>query len=680
MKKDKEINELIDSILNSKKSRVINTIDAKSYLERSKKSKNEKKSSTEELISLLKSQNEELIKMSQENFAFSEEDYQRLQNEIHKDFGISLKDENSDSNSLTLETGRTGFEDLEETMNHEVFGQKEYIHKLCNAFLRPYIVGVKEGMPKNTILLSGPKGSGKHYSIQKITEFLYHRNVIKSPDVLRIDLSLYPTKEEESLFLQDLYENLNESAEVIIFEQAQKCYRGFLDILSDLVSKGEAILSKRYYINAKGQLQDSGTGLVKDSVSSLSAKQKSLIFLSDGKASDLINVFGTTFMNSLEDRLTTIQLEQDAILQIGDRLLLAMIEQAESKLEIKLNIEESWKQLYLEQYVAEQGVHSLKQYLERTYKILGEVRMENIDINPLNLNLLVEDEELVQINENKISIQDFLKQEVDVDIESIKKELNEIVGLNEVKKIVLSMEDHYRVQTLRKKKGLKTSNISKHMIFTGNPGTGKTTIARLISRLMKAVGVLSSGQLVEVTRADLVGKYVGHTAPQTLQVIESALGGVLFIDEAYSLYRGKDDSFGLEAIDTLVKAMEDYRDDLIVILAGYSKEMEEFLTSNSGLKSRFPNHIEFPDYTAEELNQITLSIAKSSEYRIDPSCMEALYAYYEKIQNDDSKTSGNGRLARNTVEKAILNQSRRLLSNPEAELDLLILEDFELND
>ena len=153
-------------------------------------------------------------------------------------------------------------------------------------------------------------------------------------------------------------------------------------------------------------------------------------------------------------------------------------------------------------------------------------------------------------------------------MEAVKAELDGIVGLAAVKEYVLSLEDNFAVQARRKAAGLKTASVSMHMIFTGNPGTGKTTIARLVSRYLKAIGVLSGGQLVEVTRADLVGRYVGHTAPLTTQVLKSAVGGVLFIDEAYSLYRGKDDSFGLEAIDTLVKGMEDHRDDLIVILGG----------------------------------------------------------------------------------------------------------------
>ena len=191
---------------------------------------------------------------------------------------------------------------------------------------------------------------------------------------------------------------------------------------------------------------------------------------------------------------------------------------------------------------------------------------------------------------------------------------------------------------------------------------------------------VSGGQLVEVTRADLVGRYVGHTAPLTNQVLQSAIGGVLFIDEAYSLYRGQDDSFGLEAIDTLVKGIEDNRDNLIVILAGYSDEMAVFLTSNSGLKSRFPNVIEFPDYTGQELLDIAKITAKSKGYKIDEGALLPLLTYFNAVQLLRARTAGNGRLVRNKVEEAILNQSRRLVAEPDGDLSLLISADFDLSD
>ena len=266
-------------------------------------------------------------------------------------------------------------------------------------------------------------------------------------------------------------------------------------------------------------------------------------------------------------------------------------------------------------------------------------------------------------------------------IVQVKEELSQIVGLQPVKDYILSLEDNFKIQQLRRERGLKADSPSMHMIFTGNPGTGKTTVARIVSRYLKAIGVLQGGQLVEVTRADLVGQYVGHTAPLTQKAIQSALGGVLFLDEAYSLYRGKDDSFGLEAIDTLVKGMEDHRDDLIVILAGYSREMEEFLTANSGLRSRFPNIIEFPDYTAGELLEITKSIVRGKGYRLAPACDQLLLEYYQHQQQmGDPRTNGNGRMARNKVEEAVIACSRRNVRAPEEErdLELLLPEDFGL--
>ena len=224
---------------------------------------------------------------------------------------------------------------------------------------------------------------------------------------------------------------------------------------------------------------------------------------------------------------------------------------------------------------------------------------------------------------------------------------------------------------------MKTATLSKHMIFTGNPGTGKTTIARLISRYMKAIGALTQGQLVEVSRSDLVAQYVGQTAPLTMSVIKSAIGGVLFIDEAYSLHRGKDDAFGLECIDTLVKAMEDNRDNLIVILAGYKKEMSVFLESNSGLKSRFPNIINFKDYTGEELYQIACLQAKGKGYHIDEAVADKLTAYFNEVQSINPMEAGNGRLARNMIEDAILRQSTRLVSNPDSDMSELVETDFD---
>jgi stage V sporulation protein K len=200
------------------------------------------------------------------------------------------------------------------------------------------------------------------------------------------------------------------------------------------------------------------------------------------------------------------------------------------------------------------------------------------------------------------------------------------------------------------------------MIFKGNPGTGKTTVARILGRAFARMGLLSKGHLVEVERADLVGEYIGHTAQKTREVVKKALGGILFIDEAYSLARGGEKDFGKEAIDTLVKAMEDNKDDLILILAGYKGEMENFLRSNPGLRSRFPIHLEFPDYKIEELVEIGDTMLRKREYKLTAGAKAKIREIlYEEAERGDL-VMGNARFIRNLVEKAIRKQAVRLAS------------------
>lgn len=266
----------------------------------------------------------------------------------------------------------------------------------------------------------------------------------------------------------------------------------------------------------------------------------------------------------------------------------------------------------------------------------------------------------------------------DRELEKVKKELNSIMGLTKVKEYMKTLDMNLTIQQRRRAQGFKTADISLHMIFTGNPGTGKTTMARIMAEYLKALGILSKGQLVEVSRPDLVAEYVGQTAPKTEKVIQSALGGVLFIDEAYSLAR-KDDNYGQEVIDTLVKEMEDHRDDLVVILAGYEKEMKDFLKANSGLKSRFPNIVHFDDYTPEEMYRILEITAGNKQYRLAGDMKERLLDQFTISQHPGRNDNGNGRLVRNMLEAAILRQSKRLTAHPEAPIDLLTASDFGLS-
>ena len=262
------------------------------------------------------------------------------------------------------------------------------------------------------------------------------------------------------------------------------------------------------------------------------------------------------------------------------------------------------------------------------------------------------------------------------------EELDALIGLGAVKEEVRSLANFTRVQQQRKAKGLKTPKLSYHLVFTGSPGTGKTTVARIIARIYKDLGVLRSGHTVECDRSDLVAKYMGQTALKTNHVVDSALNGVLFIDEAYSLVpenAGQD--YGQEAISTLLKRMEDDRDSLVVIIAGYPKEMKRFIDSNPGLQSRFTRYIDFPDYSADELYDIFTKVyMKKNQYTLAPDAESLLRQQLEYAVAHKDKNFGNARFARNIFEKAIQMQANRLSSRSnltDRELAELTREDIE---
>ena len=250
--------------------------------------------------------------------------------------------------------------------------------------------------------------------------------------------------------------------------------------------------------------------------------------------------------------------------------------------------------------------------------------------------------------------------ETHVSIENILAELNDLVGLQAVKEEINTLINFIKVQKDREKSGLKTSPMSYHIVFTGNPGTGKTTVARIVAKLYKHLGILSEGHLVETDRSGLIAEYLGQTAPKVNKTVNSALNGILFIDEAYALVGEDKDDFGREAVATLIKRMEDDRDKLVVILAGYTAEMETFINSNPGLQSRFNRYIEFPDYAPDELLAIFESKCKQSEYQLTTEALAKAKLMFERAYLQRTKSFGNARLVRNMFEKTIERQANRI--------------------
>lgn len=246
-----------------------------------------------------------------------------------------------------------------------------------------------------------------------------------------------------------------------------------------------------------------------------------------------------------------------------------------------------------------------------------------------------------------------------IDAHDYMAELNSLIGLGVVKKEVESLRNLIKIQTMRMQQGLPNTNMNYHMVFTGNPGTGKTTVARIVAGIYKELGILKKGHLVETDRSGLVAEYVGQTAPKTNTKIDEALDGVLFIDEAYTLIGGEND-FGAEAIATLLKRMEDDRDRLVVILAGYTNEIKGFINSNPGLQSRFNRYIQFDDYNVEELLEILKSNLKKSRYKIKRNAFEWVHSFINnKVMMKDERF-GNARFIRNVFEKIVQNQADRL--------------------
>ena len=574
------------------------------------------------------------------------------------------------------------FEGLADEVKKTVLGQDAFVEGVARAMRRPFVLGTEPPAARNVVLLCGGAGTGRHFALTETARCMAARGLLQSDQIASLDLALYPNSGEEKLFLQDLYAALYAPGEIVVFEHYESCYPGFLKTISDLAVKGSAPLSSRYLVNKEGILVDAGTALAPGAVSRIDPRGKYLIFFSNKGREAMADHFGAAFVSALGDVCTTTPFAREDLAALAAQQLNALARKVQTRLGLTLSAGADVRDHVAARCTPEQGAAGLAACCDKMFRALSEYCLQTDKklTGTVTLTARPDGIDFQLGNAAPARLFDLLPAAYTGAVDEIKRELDELVGLAPVKEYVFGLADNIQVQQRRAAAGFKTASLSMHMIFTGNPGTGKTTIARLVARYLKAIGALKGGQLIEVSRGDLVGRYTGHTAPLTNSVIESALGGVLFIDEAYSLYRGEQDSFGLEAIDTLVKGMEDHRDELVVILAGYTKEMETFLTANSGLASRFPNKIEFPDYTADELLDITTVLAKGKGYRLAESCTFPLLGYYKRRQALDSRTAGNGRLARNTLEKAIFNQSRRLVAEPAAELDLILPSDLEFEE
>ena len=562
------------------------------------------------------------------------------------------------------------FEGLATEVKKTVLGQDAFVDGVVRAMRRPFVLGTEAPVARNVILLSGAPGTGRHFALEETARIMAARGLLQSDKTAVLDLALYPDAGSEKLFLQDLYAALHAPGEILIFEHYESCYPGFLKTIADLATRGSAPLSSRYLVNKEGILVDAGTALAPGAVSRIDPCGKYLIFFSHKGREVLADKFGAPFVSAVGDVCTTTAFAREDLAAMAAQELNALAQKVRTRLGLTLTAGADVRDYVAAQCSKEKGAAGLKLCCDRIFRALSEycLQTDTALTGTVALTAVPEGLQFALNGAAPADLFSLLPTEYTGAVDEIRAELDALVGLAPVKDYVFGLADNLQVQQRRAAAGFKTASLSMHMIFTGNPGTGKTMMARMMARIYRSLGILSKGQLVEVDRSGLVAGYVGQTALKTQKVIEKAMGGVLFIDEAYALNGKSENDFGQEAIDTILKAMEDHRDDLVVIVAGYTELMDKFIHSNPGLESRFNRFLLFEDYTPEEMFEI-FKMRCGKGYVLAPEAEPLVRDYIAEESADPS--FGNARGVRNLFEHILVAQNNRL-----AKLETVTREDL----
>ena len=486
----KDIDDLLRDVFGNGKGRAMSTQKAETYLQQSRRLNrglDALDKQQEDLNRRLQDQLDELKKMS------GELDFERIQKEVEKDFGIAGKqtvparpETAVQEKDARPEAQRFG--DLLPKLTGELIGQEVFLQKLVIALKRPYIIGwdAPKGV-RNAILVHGRPNSGRHTAIRLAAEEMARVGLLPNGEVQRMNLALYPGQSEEKLFLQDLYAAFLKGG-ILVFDHYEQCHPAFLQQLAELICTGSLNLSSRYVMQ-KGNLVDAGTALASDAVGRMDANGSYLIIVSEKGRDKLAGPFGAKVVDALGDVCATDALSRESLEKISALQYKKLQEKAEKQFGFTLTGNTDIEKFLAGKYKPENGVGDILDYTKDCFQALAQYKLEK-------------DAPEQTVTTDLLSM---LPGGYKGEVDAVKAEMDKIVGLTEIKEYILSLEKNYRVQEMRKAQSLPVSSVSMHMIFTGNPGTGKTTIASLVSKYLKSIGVLSGGRLVEVARAARVG-------------------------------------------------------------------------------------------------------------------------------------------------------------------------------
>lgn len=582
-----------------------------------------------------------------------------------------------------FEKNRRVFERLQKDLAYKIIGLNDFINELSNVVQKSLLNEQQLYPYKEIILLSSKPSQGIKTTITEFFNQVHKYNLLEGDGVAVIDLAQYSSDGANvlSIFLLDVYHAFNSSSHVTLFKNIDQCPQDLRLQMNQLVTEGRIRLDGRYsYQN--GSLHKVEGMLVSGSFDAIEATNQYIIFHTYEELEDGLNIFTSTSQSKITTQLVVGSLTQDESVQLFKKFFDKYIKLLQNNFGVDITVElYSFQQVAYSKFVKE-GAIGLQSFVYQIFEETNDYFVQNADQIHAQWEIMFYMQNICIKNEDEL-VKLFTLQEEGKSLKKIEKEIEELIGLEEVKQSLKELKLYLQNRTRRAERGADSDLISLHMLFKGNPGTGKTKVARMLAEYLKAVGYLSEGHLIEVDRSGLVSEYIGQTAIKTMGKIEAAMGGVLFIDEAYALARGGENDFGKEAIDTLVKAMDDYRGEFVVIFAGYPAEMDDLLDMNPGLQSRISHRFFFKDYTSEQMVKIAELVAKSQGYVIDKRVIQLLPEHFEGFQIQGKTDSGNGRLARRVIEDAIRKQSVRTIHDDnlsEEELNLLLLEDFGLEE